>query len=469
MHQIAYTNANGDRKVFNSVSEAARAFDTTTRTIYNWINHPEKATRLEKGAKFCYLEEAEAVVFQEDKNGKPIANEVNIERWLNANYDSFAFNELTSSIEINGTSLDDKMIDDICVRMGKTVGINNDKKTRQVITYLGLQNSYNPLKEEIESYQWDGKPRAETFFIDFLGAHDTPLNRFYTRCWLKAAIKRLYEPGCMWDNMIILYDKTGGTGKTKILQRLSLGYYAQDPEVGSKDAIGVMNKAWIINFDELARFDKKGMNSLKTFITATSDVDRLAYARYTENFNRHIVFAGTTNEEYFLRDYTSDRERRFWVVNCSGERKDDNWWREHLPNSYIRQVWAEVYSWYKEDPDIDNRMSIELQDDEQFVQTGHKSLGKDPEFQVQLEEGLNSKYSADALTKYSLFKREIFSADGPYDRIHPLNKVQLKWLAGAFKKQEDYTASAVMSLGGWVIRDGWVIRRGPQEEIEFNS
>lgn len=466
MKQIILQHPNGETQKFSSVADTARKFNVSQQTVLNWLAGKTKPNRNLAGCKFKYLEgdyEAQEVRYEAGKDGKILPTSENICTWLKINFDTFALNEWTGMLEINGKPIDDKLIDVICVEMDKTIGVNNDKKTRQCITSLCLQEKYNPLKDLIESFEWDGEERAETFFIDFLGAHDTPLNRFYTRCWLKAAIKRLYEPGCMWDHMIILYDKTGGTGKTKIFERLSLGYWTTDVDVSNKDAINVMNNAWLINFDELARFDKKGMNTLKTFITTRSETNRLAYARYAETYQRHCIFCGTTNEEYFLRDYTSDRERRFWVVNCNGTRKDDKWWKEHLPNEYIEQVWAEVKSWYDTDPNIDTGMTVSLQDDERMVQYGHKSIGNDPEFIVLMEQTLNGKYSSQAMDNFNLFKKEVFSTEVNSDRVIPLEKIQVKKLAAIFKKPESYTAAVVASFKGWLIRDGWAIKTNQYE------
>lgn len=465
MKKVLCTYPNGETKKFSSKRAIAKEFKVTNQTAYNWMKGTSKppSTSSAYGCTFTVVDDDsfdESVDFQyeQDKNGHILPTANNIIGYLQIHFDSFTYNELTDSLEVNGTPITDKFIDNLCVEMDKSIGINNDKKVRQCITSLCLQDTYHPLKEKIEENIWDGTPRAEEFFIKFLGAHDTPLNRFYTRCWFKAAIKRLYEPGCMWDHMLILYDRTGGTGKTKIFERLSLGFWASDVDVSNKDSISVMNHAWIVNFDELARFDKKGMNTLKTFITTRSEVNRLAYERYAKDYKRHCIFCGTTNEDFFLRDYTSERERRFWIVNCSGERKDDEWWKKNLPDSYIDQVWAEVKYWYDEDPNIDTSMSLALQDDERLIQAAHKSFGNDPEFEVQLKQALDGQYSQLAMNNFNTFKKEVFATDYDSSRVIPINRIEVKQVAALFKKAENYTAAVILHLGGWIIRDGFAIR-----------
>lgn len=455
-----------------SIAEAADYLNVSKQSLNNWLNGSNEPQGRLKGYDFKFIEEMESGDMRDyegydldKRSGMPLPTTKNIKRWLVLNNNTFAYNELTDNLEVDNNPIDDFLVDRMCVRMEEEIGINNDKKLKQSITDLCIPNSYNPLKKKIESFEWDGEERAEMFFIKFLGALDTPLNRKYSKCWLKAAIKRLYEPGCMWDQMLILYDRTGGTGKTKIFERLSLDNYAMNIDVSSKDGISVMNTAWIINFDELARFDKKDMNTLKTFITTRVDVNRLAYARYAKEFKRHCVFCGTTNEQYFLRDYTSERERRFWIMNCNGVRRDDKWWKENLPDSYIHQVWAEVKHWYDEDPEIEG-LTCREKDEEIMVQKGHKSFNRDAKTMQAVRSILESKYSVTALNNFKIFKKEVVSLDIQDNQIKDLEKVDLGWISAIINHPEDYISAIVLSIPGWLVRDGYAVKTG-QVGLEF--
>ena len=464
MKSILITNDKGITVKKKGIAEAARYLNVTRESVANWVNGRSKPQGNLKGYTFKLIEESDNGNLTnyegydlDKRSGVPLPNTKNIMRWLSLNYDTFAYNELTDNLEVNGKPIDDLLVDSMCVRMELEIGINNDKKTKQSITELCIPNTYNPLKKKIESFEWDGKERAEEFFIKFLGAFDTPLNRKYTRCWLKAAIKRLYEPGCMWDQMLILYDRTGGTGKTKIFERLSLDNYAMNIDISNKDGISVMNTAWIINFDELARFDKKDMNTLKTFITTRMDVNRLAYARYAKEFKRHCVFCGTTNEQYFLRDYTSERERRFWIMNCEGIRRDPSWWKENLPDSYINQLWAEVKHWYDEDPEIEDLTVVE-KDEEELIQAGHKSFKKDAKTVQLVRSILESRYSTSALQNFKLFKKEVVSLEVNDSQVNELVKVDIGWISAIIGHPEDYIKAVVLSIPGWLIQDGYAVK-----------
>lgn len=190
----------------------------------------------------------------------------------------------------------------------------NEKNFKTALSQIFEENKYNPIKDYLDSLRWDGTPRMETLFIDWLGAEDNELNRQMTKKWLMAAIKRVIQPGCQFDNMIILQCAEGGGGKTTLVKRLGLNfgdgvenYYNE--LLGSsidneKFTVNTMDESWIISFDELDGLNKKEVNNIKTFLSRTQEKIRMAYDRFVTTHSRHCVFIGSTNENNFLRDYT---------------------------------------------------------------------------------------------------------------------------------------------------------------------
>ena len=65
---------------------------------------------------------------------------------------------------------------------------------------------------------WDGTPRLDTLFIDYLGAEDSLYNRTVCRKAFVAAVARAMLPGCKFDNMLILCGPQG-IGKSTLLDR----------------------------------------------------------------------------------------------------------------------------------------------------------------------------------------------------------------------------------------------------------
>lgn len=79
------------------------------------------------------------------------------------------------------------------------------------------------MQDYIEGLTWDGTPRLDTLFIDYLGAEDSLYNRTVCRKAFVAAVARAMLPGCKYDNMLILCGPQG-IGKSTLLDKMSLGF-----------------------------------------------------------------------------------------------------------------------------------------------------------------------------------------------------------------------------------------------------
>ena len=204
-------------------------------------------------------------------------------------------------------------------------------------------NAFHPVRDYIKSCEWDGIPRAETVFIDYLGAEDNHLNRIITRKQLLAGIYRIFEPGCKYDQIMILVGPQG-IGKSTMLNALGGKWFndsltsVQDTRTAVEQIIG----SWVIEMSELQAFRKVEAEQLKQFFSKRFDKVRLAYDRRPGEFPRQCVFFGTTNNQIFLKDQTGNR--RFWPcrVGVASPQFDFRDFREEQ----VKQVWGEVYRWY---------------------------------------------------------------------------------------------------------------------------
>ena len=132
-------------------------------------------------------------------------------------------------------------------------GIDKDKIVNDGFAMEKLKRSYHPVREYLRFLEWDGTERAATAVCDYLGADDTPLNRAMTRLWLIAAVKRIMQPGCKFDYVLIL---TGaqGVGKSTFFRTLASPRWFNDglPDVTkAKDAGEQIQGAWITEIAEL--------------------------------------------------------------------------------------------------------------------------------------------------------------------------------------------------------------------------
>ena len=155
--------------------------------------------------------------------------------------------------------------------------------------------------------------------------------------WLKAAIARVYYPGCKFDYCLVLKGAQG-KGKSTVLAKLG-GQWFNDSifDINGKEALENLQGNWIIELGEMQAAKRADNEAIKAFISRRVDKFRLPYERRTEEFPRQCVFAGTTNLPEFLKDRTGGR--RFWIVVC-----DDNFDTykalANVDQNYIDQVWA---------------------------------------------------------------------------------------------------------------------------------
>lgn len=302
------------------------------------------------------------------------------------------YNEFLQQKEIDGREFEDGDIADIYVACERELTLSSHTKIDTAISYVFNRNKYNPVKDYLQSLKWDGKERVEEIFIKLLNADDTELNRVMTLHWFMAAVKRVLEPSCKFDNMLVLQGEQG-IGKSTLCNKLSKSFYTsvQFEEITNKDVIDKLNKSWIVIIDEMQDFKKKEMNTIKGFLSNEKDTTRLAYGRNMKTYKRHCVFLGSTNDSTFLKDSTSPVERRFWIIKCNKKTKADFKFNEILSDEYVDQIWAETYHKLMEDYNHFIDIPEYLQEEFASRQRQFKAFNDDEAIEY-IKEILNKKY-----------------------------------------------------------------------------
>lgn len=223
----------------------------------------------------------------------------------------------------------------------KRYGIVSVSKIQDAVELAMLLNKQHPVQDYLNSLTWDGVPRVETLFIDYLGAADTLYVKEVTKRALIGAVARIYQPGCKHDHALVLVGPQG-TMKSTILSKLGGKWFSDSlyTMVG-KDAYEQLIGAWIIELGEMAAMRKTEVEQIKHFISKQVDNYRAAYARRPEEHPRQCAFFGSTNDIEFLRDATGNR--RFWPVVVSTKGRETI---KALNQHEIDQVWAEVVDMY---------------------------------------------------------------------------------------------------------------------------
>ena len=207
---------------------------------------------------------------------------------------------------------------------------------QDVVDDLAWQASYHPVVEYLNRVQplWDGRSRIDTWLIVYGGVklktaadceetEDPALAasqynnyvRAVGRLMLVAACRRVRQPGCKFDEMMVFVNQKQGTNKSSALAVLavkkdwfidSLPLHAKDQEVIEK-----LSGKWIVEFAELVGLRTSEIEHLKAFLSRDTDHARAAYGHYTQHPMRQCVFFASTNEPSFLKD---TEDRRFWPI-----------------------------------------------------------------------------------------------------------------------------------------------------------
>ena len=227
----------------------------------------------------------------------------------------------------------------------RTYGISGKDKIFDAVNVVANKHKYHPVRDYLDSCDWDGVPRVDELLIKYLGADDTPYTRAVTRKTLAGAVARIYNPGVKFDYMLVLRSAQQGIGKTSLVKLLGRDWYSDSfSTVQGKEAYEQLHGVWIMEVGELAGMRKAEAESIKLFISKQVDRFRPAYGRRTEEFKRQCIFIGTTNETQFLRDTTGNR--RFWVVEAKNTELSPDF--GELDDALLKQIWGEaIQIWRK--------------------------------------------------------------------------------------------------------------------------
>ena len=211
----------------------------------------------------------------------------------------------------------------------------NEKNVRDACIQLCLENQFDPVVDYLDSLQWDGAHRLDTWLQRYMQAPDTELNRTIGRLVLIAAVRRARHPGTKFDQIVVM-ESVEGRGKSMAIEILAGGpdYFSDASILGRADreqqeaTCGV----WLYEIGELTGLLKSEVAHVKAFASRTVDRARPAFGRYRVDRKRRTVFFATTNDDEYLKSQNGNR--RFWPfpvgrIDLEGLRRDrDQLWAE---------------------------------------------------------------------------------------------------------------------------------------------
>jgi predicted P-loop ATPase len=185
----------------------------------------------------------------------------------------------------------------------------------QAVEAVAREQRFHPVLDYLARCRWDGEPRLDLWAVRFLGAEDTPFVRAVSPRWMISAVARVTEPGCKADCALIL-EGPQGLLKSTALKTLAQPWFTDEiADLGTKDSAMQLAGAWIIELAELDSISRAEVSRIKAFMSRTTDRFRPPYGRRVVEQPRQCVFAGTANDNEYLRDETGGR--RWWPIGCS--------------------------------------------------------------------------------------------------------------------------------------------------------
>ena len=376
---------------------------------------------------------------------------------------SLMLNDFTQRIEYDSKPLTTAIRSIIRNTFENVAGFRNRDVIDDFIYQYSYDKRYNPVIDYLDSIRDKRRSdiKCKDVFVKWFKAEETEgkIVEKFTEKWFVSAIKRIYEPGCAVEGMIYVYGKTG-TGKSTFIDRLAKGYskqYIGDLESTSR-VVEVMNNSWILNFDEMKSLISKPANVVKEFLTTMSDTVRLAYRTDSEEYHRHCVYFGSTNNPDVLKDYSGDIERRFWPIISTLE--DKHFIFDNFNDEIVDGIWADALYIYEHNnnyntsiSDFNDKQVEEMKD----LQKQCKTYFNDDSVDL-IKEILNRKYKLNSNKEFDSLEDFKQQVSKPIDYAKDdINCIPISYLNVVL--QTFYHTSRKNNWIAAALSDDWVFKK----------
>ena len=252
--------------------------------------------------------------------------------------------------ETGSTAMDDTEMNYLLWYLEYCYGLTNEKKIFKALNIVANENRYHPIQDCLNSLTWDGEERIRYALHHFLGSDVSDYNHEALKLFMTGAIKRVFEPGCKFENMLCLVGGQGA-GKSTFFRFMAIRDEWFSDDLRKLDDENVYRKLqghWIIEMSEMiATASARSIEEIKSFLSRQKETYKVPYEVYAADRPRQCVFGGTTNRQDFLpRDRTGNR--RFIPVTVCPERAEVHILAdENASRRYIAQLWAEAMAIYR--------------------------------------------------------------------------------------------------------------------------
>ena len=217
---------------------------------------------------------------------------------------SICLNLLTERVDILGdlgwrrnssSSITDTDLNYLALYLERHYSLSSEKKLRSAVDIVANENRYHPIRDKLNSLTWDGISRIRNCLHHFLGAAEDDYTEALMRHFLLGAIRRIFHPGCKYEEILCLVGGQG-IGKSTFIRFLAMVDEWFSDEIRRLDDDKIFQRLvghWIIEMSEmLATNNAKSVEESRSFFSRQKDTYRVPYESQPRDRQRQCVFAG---------------------------------------------------------------------------------------------------------------------------------------------------------------------------------
>ena len=275
--------------------------------------------------------------------------------------DAIRFNILTERIDIvkplwwcrQTATLNDTDFNHLMLYLEDNYQLTSEKKIQKAISIVADCNRYHPIRDYLNSLEWDGTERIRYALPRFLGAEESEYTYEALKLFMLGAISRVFKPGCKFEVMLCLVGGQGA-GKSTFFRLLAVRDEWFSDDLKKLDDDNVYRKIqghWIIEMSEMiATANAKSIEEIKSFLSRAKETYKVPYETHPADRLRQCVFGGTSNTMDFL-PLDRSGNRRFLPVMVNPERAEVHILEDEAASrAYIDLMWAEAMFIYRNGP-----------------------------------------------------------------------------------------------------------------------
>lgn len=180
---------------------------------------------------------------------------------------------------------------------------------RDVVFRVAKGNSIDIAREWLTRLEWDGVPRVERMFADYLHAEDGPYAAAVGRYAMTALAGRVMQPGVQADMAIILHGSQGllKTSAIRALAPHEEMYTSIRLDKQDDDLARQLRGKLVGELEELRGLNSRQAEEIKAWVSKRVEEWVPKFKEFASAYPRRLVFWGSTNEDEILADSTGER------------------------------------------------------------------------------------------------------------------------------------------------------------------